>query len=55
MEAMKRKNDEADMAAFVKTVDAFEAQLYGPTKKTTERRQVKAAERAAKERAIDAF
>jgi hypothetical protein len=31
------------------TVDAFEAQLYGPTKKTAERQQAKAAEPAAKE------
>jgi hypothetical protein len=49
MEAMRRKQDEAQLSAFMATVDAFEAQLYGPTKKTAERQQAKAAEPAAKE------
>ena len=49
MEAMRRKQDEAQLSAFTATVDAFEAQLYGPTKKTAERPNAKAAERAAKE------
>jgi hypothetical protein len=33
MEAMRRKQDEAQLSAFMATVDAFETQLYGPTKK----------------------
>jgi hypothetical protein len=37
MEAMRRKQDDAQLSAFMATVDAFEAQLYEPTKKTAER------------------
>ena len=47
MEAMRRKQDQAAMSAFVKTVDAFEAQLYGLTEKTAERQRAKTAERPA--------
>jgi hypothetical protein len=49
MDAMRRKADEQHMATFIPTVDAFEAQLYGPTAVTEKRQRAKAAERAAKE------
>ena len=44
-----RKQDEAQLSAFTATVDAFEAQLYGPTKQIAERPKAKGADRAAKE------
>ena len=49
IEAMRRKQDEAQLSAFIATVDAFEAQLYGPTKQIAERPKAKGADRAAKE------
>jgi hypothetical protein len=47
LETMRRKADEQQFSAFLATVDAFEAQLYGPTNATVERQRAKAAERPA--------
>jgi hypothetical protein len=44
-----RKQDEAQLSAFMAMVDGFEAQHYGPTKKTAERQQAQAADLGAKE------